>query len=105
LDDFKDNLTSILKSVLGAFIVKFILQNKRYARNEVRDYLSSIEAEFDPLKGSIMHDYAICSLKKASKHIPWGVCKAKVKRVIPFPFLKYIHFARSFIWRYSNKAF
>jgi len=104
-NDFQDNITSVLKSVLGAVIVRSIYRNKTLDRNELRDYFSSIREEFEPLKESALYHTAELGLGAAYKTITWDIAKAKLKKVMPHECLKYVHFARSLISRYTNKAF
>ncbi len=103
--DFQDNMTSLLKFVLGSVIVRSICANRRWDRNEMRDYVSSIREEFELLRGSALHRCAELGLDAACKNIPRDIAKAKLKNAIPRECLKYLHFARSMILRYSNRAF
>jgi hypothetical protein len=104
-DDFKDNIASVLRAVLSAVIVKSITQNKHLDVNEIREYVSAIRAEFDPLKSTELFNHAVASLDAAYKKMPRDVIKATCKSVMPTQCWKYVHIARSLVARYTNKPF
>ena len=104
-DDFQKNLSSLLKSVLCSVVVKIILRNKQLDKQEIRGYISLIEEEFNPLKGSGLYKMAVSSLETALKNMPWYISKAKIKMLVPPRCLKFAHMARSFFSKLTNKAF
>jgi len=104
-DDFRINLSSILKSVICGVVVRTILQGKQMSVRELHEYISSIEEEFVTLKGSLLYQCAVSCLNNSRNKIPLYIVKAKIKRFIPFRYLKYAHLMRSIVTRYTNKAF
>jgi glycosyltransferase involved in cell wall biosynthesis len=104
-DDFQNNLTSILKSVLSSVIMKSTIQNKKLGMQEIRDYIYLIEKEIKLLKGSALYECAVSSLDTAHKNIYRYIIKAKLKTLTPFRYLKFAHMSLSIFSRYTGKAF
>lgn len=104
-DDFKDNISSVLRAVLSAVIVKSIMRNRHLEVNEIREYVSAIRGEFDLLKNTELFNHAMTSLDAAYKNMPLDIIKAKFKIVMPKQCWKYVHIARSLVARYTNKPF
>jgi len=94
-DDFNENLLSILESVISATIVRSITSKKQIKLQKIQEYRSLIEEEFNPLKGSVFFEMAISGLNTAIQNIPKYILKAKIKKLMPFWFLKYAHTIRS----------
>lgn len=104
-DDFKNNLASILKSVLSSVIMKSTIHNNKLDMQELWGYISLIENEFNPLKGSELFKCAVSSLDMALKNKSRYIFKAKLKKLTPFRYLKFAHKARLIFSRYKDKAF
>jgi glycosyltransferase involved in cell wall biosynthesis len=104
-DDFSENLSSVLKSVISAVVVKTVMCNKQLDVQEITRYRSLIEAEFNPLRGTPLYDCAVSNLDTTFNYIPLYISKARLKMLMPFKYLKYVHMVLSLFSRYTNKAF
>lgn len=104
-DDFYSNLVPVLRSVISSVVVKDLTVNGRYDKKKIREYVSKLEDEFLPLKGTSLYSQALQALNEAYRDIPLYVVKAKLKSVIPFRCLRYVHMAKSFISRFNKKPF
>lgn len=104
-DDFQENISSLLKFILSSVVVKSVMRNKRINNQEIQEYLSFIEKEFEPLRGSPQYQCAVSGLDIAYKKIPRYILKTKIKMLTPPGCLKFAHMARSIFLRYANKVF
>lgn len=104
-DDFNKNLSSILRFVISTVVVKSIMCFKQLNMEEIANYRALIEAEFDSLKGTKLHDCAMSILDSTFNEMPLYISKAKLKMLVPIKYLKYAHFILSLFSRYKNKAF
>ncbi len=104
-DDFYSNMVPVLRSVISSVVVKDLTGNGRYDKRKIRDYVSKLEEVFLPLKGTSFYTPALQALSEASRGMPLYVVKAKLRSVIPFRYLRYVHMAKSFISRFNKKPF
>jgi glycosyltransferase involved in cell wall biosynthesis len=104
-DDFHGNLVSVLRSVISSVVVKDVTGNGCYNKRSIREYISRLEEEFLPLKGTPLYNQALQALSESCKGMPLFVVKAKLKSVIPLRHLRYVHTVKRFISRFSKKPF
>ena len=104
-DDFNENLSSILKSVISALVVKIVMCNKQLDIEEIERCRSLIEEEFIPLKGSTFYEMAMSGLDTAFKNVPRYNFKAKIKMIMPLGCLKFAHTVRSLFSQHTKNAF
>jgi hypothetical protein len=104
-DDFSENVSSILKSVISATVVKLIMCNNQVDMQEIARYRSLIEVEFNHLKGSEFYEMAMSGLGAALKNVPMYNLKARIKMIIPSECLKFAHAVRSLFSQYRKQAF
>ena len=98
-EDFQNNLTSILKLILGSVIGKNMQQNRKLDLPEIEKYVSAMTSEFHPLVGSPLYYSAVESLNAARKNIPRFILKARLNMVLPAPLFRYAHRIRIFLSR------
>ncbi|MFH1654798.1 MAG: glycosyltransferase family 2 protein [Pseudomonadota bacterium] len=103
--DFQKNLSSILKSVICAVVVRSIMHNKKLVMDDMLKYRLLVEKGFDFLRGSTLYDNAVSELNIAFNAMPLYIAKARLKMLVPLKYLKYAHIVTSTFSRYMNKAF
>jgi hypothetical protein len=104
-DDFKQNLTSILKLSLSAVVGKIVGRDGHLKEHELMEYLFSIKEQFSSLKGTMLYNIALDSLTQAGKGMIWQVAKARFKFVAPYSLIKFARRVSSFISQYEHGAF
>jgi hypothetical protein len=102
-DDFGENIASLLEFVLGSVVVKSAMRSRRIDDQEIQEYMSFIEREFQPLRGSPEYECAICGLNMAYSKIPMYIMKVRLKRLTPPGCLKFVHIAQSIYQRYVRR--
>lgn len=105
IEDFQDNLATVLEAAICAVVVKMCDQNIRPNMNDTDDYISRIKDEFDLLMDTLLYGYAMRSLEKACKNIPKYKLKAYVKMLIPLWVYKYLDYPVALLKKYSNRPF
>lgn len=104
-DDFENNITALLRSVIGMVVVKICYANNRSIMREVDDYISVIKEEFKPYINTVFYHYAIAGLEKAGKNIMRHRIKAYIRMLMPLRLFKYLDIPRVLISKYSRRAF
>lgn len=104
-DDFYSNMAPVLRSVVSSVVVKDLTGNGRYDKKKIREYVSKLEDEFLPLKGTPLYSQALQALSESYRDMPLYVVKAKLRSIIPFRYLRYVHMAKSFISWFNKKPF
>jgi glycosyltransferase involved in cell wall biosynthesis len=105
IDDFQQNLTSILKLSLSAVVGKIVGRDGHLNEHELMEYLFSITEQFSSLKGTVLYKIALDSLTQAGKGMIWQVAKARFKLVAPYSLIKFARRVRSFVSQCEDRAF
>jgi glycosyltransferase involved in cell wall biosynthesis len=105
IDDFKKNLTSLLKSVISVVITKTRLGGYRISRDEIQDYLNAIQKEFTVISDKSLYAKTLNCLKKASNNLIFFKIKAELKVMLSLRSLRFVHKILDIISKYTNKSF
>lgn len=104
-DDFRHNLSSLLKLPLLQIVIKLAAQNRHLDTREVIAYLFSMRKQFNLLKGSPLYWIALVSLGQAGVWLVWPVAKAKFKLGAPPGFVRFARTVRSLFVRHERRPF
>lgn len=105
--DFRDNLSSLLKSVICTVIVKSAQQkDKTYiSKDELNEYIGVLKMELDSIDDDDLKQQGTVALASAMSGLPFYKIKARIKAMIPAEKLRFARFILSFISPYTNKSF
>jgi len=104
-EDFKKNLSSLLKSVICNVIVK---SGKRGGVNEkldISEYILLLKAQIEDLKEFSLYEQALNALEKAEREVLFYKIKSNIKILIPDKYLKFFRFISSLFSPFTNKSF
>lgn len=105
VDDYEQNLSSLLKSVISVIITKSRIAGQKFRRNEIVLYLSLIENEFHVFEGRELYVSSIRCSNRMKILISFFRIKAHFKSKMPIKYLKYFHSMISLVSKYTNKSF
>lgn len=103
--DFAGNMSSLLGSVVRMAVMKNVMQNGKLDRRDAKEFLSSLEKEFDPVRNTGFHAQALAGLRAAGKKLSRYALDARVKMLMSLTALKYAHMASSLFSRFRKKGF
>jgi glycosyltransferase involved in cell wall biosynthesis len=104
-EDFQRNLESLLKSVISVIVVKSSSGLIRINRTEINDSISSLGEILKLMENNSLYNDALKSLYNAKKKIPFFLLKARIKGLIPYKLLGFVHFCQYYFLRFTNKSF
>lgn len=105
IQDFKDNITSLLKSIISVVVVKSDNQIKRKNRLDINEYISSIEHILNQINDKDIAADAINCLNDSVKVIPFFKLKAKIKKIVPDKAMGIVHTCQYLFSRFTKKSF
>ena len=94
-DDFRLNISPILKLSLNSFAAKSTLRDGSLDAKEMVAYLFSMKKQFNALKGSVLYWIALANLNQLWLQLVWLAAKYKFKSVAPSGLVKLARTVRS----------
>lgn len=105
IEDFQENLASLLNSIISVIFIKSSLGSKKIKRADLDEYIASVRMEIEHNENHLLNKRAIKSLNIALRNIPFFVLKAKIKGLIPEKLMGIVHSGQYIFSRFTNKSF
>ncbi len=99
-DDFRQNITSVLKFTVKNYLDKLRTQDGNLRRLEAVPYLFSLKKQFDLLKGSALYWNLLFSLGWTGVILLWWLGKINFKSAILPGLVRYARTLRLSFWRH-----